>query len=62
MYPHVVDIYPYVGGSTDKRTDTTKLPTWNRNDNTAKAAIISFLSQDYIYLARDAPTGKDTWK
>ena len=57
-----MDIYKYVDGSTPKPTDTTHLATWTRNDYTAKAAIMSFLSEDFIYLASDAPTAKDAWK
>ena len=62
IYLHVIDIYKYVDGSTRKPTDTTHLATWTRNDYTAKAAIMSFLSEDFIYLACDAPTAKDAWK
>ena len=62
IYLHVVHIYKYVDGSTPKLTDTTHLATWTHNDYTAKAAITSVLSEDFIYLASDAPTGKDTWK
>ena len=57
-----MDIYQYVDGSTPQPTDTTHLVAWTRNDYTAKAAIMSFLSEDFIYLASDAPTAKDTWK
>ena len=62
IYLHVMDIYKYVDGSTPKPTDTTHLATWTRNDYTAKAAIMSFLSEDFIYLASDATTAKDAWK
>ena len=62
IYLHVMDIYKYVDGSTPKPTDTTHLTTWTRNNYTAKAAIMSFLSEDFIYLASDAPTPKDAWK
>ena len=57
-----MDIFKYVDGSTRKPTDTTHLATWTRNDYTAKAAIMSFLSEDFIYLASDATTAKDAWK
>ena len=57
-----MDIYKYVDGSTPKPTDTTHLATWIRNDYTAKSAIMSFLSQDFIYLASDEPTAKEAWK
>ena len=59
IYLHVIDIYKFVDGSTPKPTDTTQLATWTRNDYTAKAAIMSFLSEDFIYLATDATTAKD---
>ena len=59
---HVMDIYKYVDGSTPKPTDTTHLAAWTRNDYRAKAAIMSFLSEDFIYPASDAPTAKDAWK
>ena len=62
IYLHVMDIYKYVDGSTPKPTDTTHLATWTRNDYTAKAAIMSYLSENFIYLASDAPTAKDAWK
>ena len=62
IYLQVMDIYKYVDGSTAKPTDTTHLATWTRNDYTAIAAIMSFLSEDFIYLASDAPTAKDAWK
>ena len=54
--------YKYVDGSTPKPTDTTHLATWTRNDYTAKAAIMSFHSIDFINIASDAPTAKDAWK
>ena len=57
-----MDIYKSVDGSTPKPSDTTHLTTWTRNDYTAKAAIISFLAADFIYLASDAATAKDAWK
>ena len=59
---HVMDIYKYVDRSTPKPTHTTHLATWTRNDYTAKAAIMSSLSEDFIYLGSDATTAKDTWK
>ena len=62
IYLHLMDIFKYVDGSTPKPTDTTHLATWTRNDYTANAAIMSFLSEDCIYLASDAPTAKDAWK
>ena len=62
IYLHVMDIYKYVNGLTPKPTDTTHLATWTRNDYTAKAAIMSFLSEDFIYLDSDVPTPKDTCK
>ena len=62
IYLHVMDIYKYVDGSTPKPTDTTHLAAWTRNDYTAKAAIMSFLCEDFIYLASDATTAKDAWK
>ena len=55
-------IHMYVDGSPPKPTDTTHLATWTHNDSTAKAAIMCFLSEDFIYLASDAPTAKDGWK
>ena len=55
-------IYKYVHGSTPKPTDTTHLATCSRDNYTAKAAIMSFLSEDFIYLASDAPRAKDAWK
>ena len=61
-YLHVVDIYKYVDGSTPKPTDTTHLATWTRNDYRAKAGIMSFLSEDFIYPASDASRAKDAWK
>ena len=57
-----MDIYKYVDGSTHKLTDTTHRPTCTRNDYTAKGAIISFLSEHFIYLASAAPTAKDAWE
>ena len=48
IHLHVMDIYKYVHGSTPKPTNTTHLATWTRNDYTAKAAIMSFLSKDFI--------------
>ena len=62
IYLHVMDIYKYVDGSTTKSTDRTQLATCTRNDYIAKAAIMGFLSEDFIYLASDALTGKDAWK
>ena len=62
IYLHVMDIYKYVDGSTSKPTDTTQLTTWTRNDCRAKAAIMCFLSEEFIYVASDAPTVKDVWK
>ena len=56
---HVMDIYEYVNGSTPKPTDTTHLATCTRNDYTAEAAMMSCLSEDFIYLASDAHTDKD---
>ena len=61
IYLHVMHIYKYVDGLTHKPTDTTNLATRTHNDYTAKAAIMSFLSKDFIYLARDAPTAKEVW-
>ena len=62
IYFHVMDIYQYVDGSTPKPTDPTHLATWTRNDYEAKAAIMTFLSQDFMYLASDDTTAKDAWK
>ena len=62
IYLHVMHIYKYVDRSTAKPTDTTHVATWTRNDYIAKAAIMSFLSADFICLASDAPTAKDAWK
>ena len=62
IYLHVMDIYKYVDGLTPKPTNTSQLATWTRNDYTAKAAIMTFLSEDFIYLASDGPTAKDAWK
>ena len=62
IYPHVINIYKYIDGSTPKPTDTTYLGTWIRNDYTVTAASISFHSEDFIYLAGVAPTDKDAWK
>ena len=62
IYLHVMDIYKYVDGSSTKPTDTTNLATWTRNNYTATAAIMGFLSEDFIYLTIDAATAKDEWK
>ena len=62
IYVHVMDIYKYVDGSTTKPTDTTHLATCTRDDYTAKAAIMSFLTEDFMYLASDATTAKNPWK
>ena len=59
---HMMDIYQYVERSTTNPTDTRQLATWTRNDYTAKAAIISFLSEDFIYLASNTTIVKNTWK
>ena len=61
IYLHVMDIYKYVDRSTTQPTDTTHLAAWTCNDYTANAAIMSFLYEDFIYLASDAPTAKDAW-
>ena len=61
IYLHVMDIYKYVDGSTPKPTDTTHLALSTRNDHRPEAAIISFLCEDFNYLASDAPTAKDAW-
>ena len=61
IYLHVMDIYKYVDGSTLKPTHTTHLATLTRNDYTAIAAIMSFISEHFFYLASDAPTAKDAW-
>ena len=57
-----MDIYIYVDESTPKPAKTTHLATWTRNDYTATAAIMSSLSEDFMYLASDATTAKDVWK
>ena len=57
-----MDIYKYVHESTTKPADTTQLATCTHNDYTAKAAIMCFFSEDFIYLACDAHTAKDAWK
>ena len=57
-----MDIYKYVDGSTAEPMDTIQLATWMRNDYTPKGAILSFLSEDSIYLFREATTDKDPWK
>ena len=59
---HVIEIEKYVDASTPKPTDTTHLATWTRNDYPAKAAMLSFLSEDFIDLASDATTAKDAWQ
>ena len=57
-----MDIYKYVDGSTPKPTDTTQLATWTHNNYTAEANIMSFLTEDFIYLASDATRANDAWK
>ena len=61
IHPHVMHIYKYVDGSTPKPTNTTHLAIWNDNDYKAKSAIITLLSEDFIYLARDASTAEEAW-
>ena len=56
IYLHVMHIYKYVDGSTPKPSDTTHLAP------TAKAAIMSFLSECVIYFGSDGTTAKDAWK
>ena len=62
MYLDIMVIYKYVDASTPKPTDTPQLATWTRNDYTTKAAIMSFLSEDSICLAIDAPIVQDSCK
>ena len=62
IYRHVMDLYKFVDGSTPKPTDTTPLARWTCNHYTAKVANMSFLSEDFIYLASNATTAKDAWK
>ena len=61
IHLHVMDIHEYVDVSTPKPTDTIHLATWTANDYTANAAIMSFVSEDFIHLACDGPTAKDAW-
>ena len=62
IYLQGLNVCKYVDGSTPKPTDTTHLATWTRNDYTAKAAIMSFLFEDFFYQGSDAPTAKDACK
>ena len=62
IYLHVADIYKYVDASTRKPTDATQLATWTNNDYTAKADIMSLLSENFIHLASDIHTAQDAWK
>ena len=57
-----MDIYNYVDGSTPKPCDTAQLAIWTHNENTGKSAIMSFHSQDFIYLASNSPILQDTWQ
>ena len=62
IYLHVMNISKYIDRSNPKPTDITQLATWTCNDYTAKAAIMRFLPEEFIYLANDATTDKDAWK
>ena len=57
-----MDIYKYVNRSTTKLTHTMQLAICTRNDYTDKAAIMSFGSEDFIYVPGDASTAHDVWK
>ena len=59
IYLPVMDIYKSVDESTHKPGDTTHLATCTRNACTAKAAIMSFLSEGFMHLASDAPPAKN---
>lgn len=62
MYIYVMDIYKFIDGSTPKPTNTIQLHTLTRDDFTVKAAIMSALSEHFIYLTSDGPTAQDIWK